>query len=50
VGGWEKFQKQQKRKLGEGQGENKVPKNKSEIRAEKGQRKKVNLGWNRDRK
>ncbi len=50
MGGWEKFQKQQKRKLGEGQGENKVPKNKSEIRAEKGQRKKVNLGWNRDRK
>ncbi len=40
MGRWEKFQKQQKRKLGEGRGENKVPKNKSEIRAEKGQRKK----------
>ncbi len=33
-----------------GQGENKVPKRKTEIRAEEGQRKKVKLGWHRDRK
>jgi len=31
-------------KLGEGRGENKVPKKKTEIRAEKGQTEKVNLG------
>jgi hypothetical protein len=31
-------------------GENKVVKKTTEIRAEKGQRKKVNLGWHRDRK
>ncbi len=38
MGGWEKFQKQKKKKK------------KTEIRAEKGQTKKVNLGWHRDRK
>ncbi len=37
--GGKSFKSNKKRKLGEGQGENKVPKNKSEIRAEKGQRK-----------
>ncbi len=47
-----KFQKQKKekkRKPGGGRGENKVAK-KAEIRAEKVQTKKVNLGWHRDRK
>jgi F0F1-type ATP synthase assembly protein I len=34
--------------LGRGRGENKVSK-KTEVRAEKGQRKKVILGWYRDR-
>jgi hypothetical protein len=44
VGGWEKFQKQkEKKKPGAGQGENKVAK-KPEIRPEKGQTQKVNLG------
>jgi hypothetical protein len=33
-----------------GRGENKVPKKKTEIRDKKGQRKKVKLGWQRDRK
>jgi hypothetical protein len=42
--------KKKKKKPGWGRGENKVPKEKTEIRAEKGQRKKVNLGWHRDRK
>jgi hypothetical protein len=51
VGEREKFQKRKKEKLGWGRGENKVKKKKTtEIRAEKGQRKKVNLGWHRDRK
>ncbi len=38
MGGWEKFQKQKKKKPGVGQGENKVAKKETEIRAEKGQR------------
>ncbi len=43
--------KRKKKKLGGGQGENKVPKTKkTEISAEKGQRKKVHLGCHRDRK
>jgi hypothetical protein len=40
---------QGEKKLGRARGENKVAK-KTEIRAEKGQTKKVNLGWHRDRK
>jgi hypothetical protein len=49
-----KFQKKNlrsggKTKLGRGPGENKVAK-KTEIKAEKCQTKKVNLGWHRDRK
>ncbi len=39
MGGWEKFQKQKKKKPGVGRGENKVPKKTFEIRAEKGQKK-----------
>jgi hypothetical protein len=54
VGGWEKSQKKRKeKKPGAGRGENKVAKKKLRsglIRAEKGQAKKVNLGWHRDRK
>ncbi len=52
MGGWEIFQKQKKRNWvgGGGRGENKVAKNKTEIRAEKRQTKKLNLGWHRDRK
>ncbi len=38
-----------KKTLGRGRGENKVAK-KTETGAEKGQTKKVNLGWHRDRK
>ncbi len=38
-----------KNKPGGERGENKVAK-KTETRAEKGQRKKINLGWHRDRK
>jgi hypothetical protein len=37
------------KKLGRGRQENKVAK-KTEIRAEKGQAKNVNVGWHRDRK
>jgi hypothetical protein len=44
-----KTQKKKKKKLGGGWGEIKVAK-KTEIRAGKGQRKKVILGWHRDRK
>ncbi len=47
--GGKSFESKKKKKLGAGRGENKVAK-KTEIRAEKGQRKKVNLGWHRDRK
>jgi hypothetical protein len=52
VGRWEKVSKTKKKETGGGRGENKVPKTKkkTEIRAEKGQTKKVNLGWHRDRK
>jgi hypothetical protein len=46
VGGREKFQKQKKKKNWVGAGE----KIKLQNRAEKGQTKKVNLGWHRDRK
>jgi hypothetical protein len=35
VGGWEKFQKQKKKKLGGDRGENKVPKTKIEMRGKK---------------
>jgi hypothetical protein len=55
VGGWEKFQKpkkKKKKKLEGGQGENKVPK-KIDIRVDKARekaKKKVNLGWHKDRK
>jgi hypothetical protein len=45
-----KFSKAKKKKLGAGRAENKVPKKKTEIRAEKRQTKKLNLGWRRDRK
>jgi hypothetical protein len=41
---------EKEKKPGVGWGENKVPKKKTEIRAEKGQTKKVNLRWHRDRK
>ncbi len=50
MGGKSFKSKKRKKKLGGGQGENKVPKKKTEIRAEKGQTKKVNQGWQRDRK
>ncbi len=76
MGGWEKFQKQkEKKKLGGGRAENKVPPKKNRDqgknklgrgrgenkvaeknwdqgweRAEKGQTKKVNLIWHKDRK
>jgi len=42
--------KKNKWKLGGGWGEKIKFQKKTEIRAEKGQRKKVNLGWHRDRK
>jgi len=50
-----KFQKKKKlisggKKNWEGGGEKLKLQEKTEIRAEKGQRKKVNLGWHRDRK
>ncbi len=47
AGGWEKLFK---KNLVGGGGENKVPKKKTETRAEKEQRKKVSLGWQMDRK
>ncbi len=75
MGGWEKFQKQKKKKKGnrmrgrekikfpkkkkqrlgekknwEGGGEKIKLQRKTEIRAEKGLTRKVNLGWHRDRK
>ncbi len=48
--GGKSFKSKRKKKPGGGRGENKVAKKKVEIRAEKGQAKKVNLGWHRDRK
>jgi len=44
VGKVSKEGKKRNQKPGEGRAENKVPKKKTEIRAEKGQTKKVNLG------
>jgi len=49
VGGWKKFRKQKNRNWVGGGDKIKFQK-KTEIRAEKGQRKKVNLGWHKDRK
>jgi hypothetical protein len=52
-GGGEKIKFQKKKNigkiLGKGQGENKIA-NFFEIRPEKGQTKKINLGWHMDRK
>jgi hypothetical protein len=53
MGGWvEKVSKakKKKKKLGGGRGKKIPKKNKIEIRAEKGQRKKANQGWHKDRK
>jgi hypothetical protein len=50
VGGWKKFQKQKIRNWVQGGEKRKFPKKKTEIRDEKGQRKKVNVGWHRDKK
>ncbi len=51
VGKVSKAKKKIKKKMkpGGGRGENKVAKKKTEIRAETGQTKKVNLGWHRER-
>ncbi len=54
MGGREKFQKPKKKKKKKknwvGAGEKIKLQKKTEIRAEKGQTKKVSLGWHRDRK
>ncbi len=51
--GGKSFKRKKIKKLGGGRGENEVPEKKLRsglISAEKGQRKKVNMGWHRDRK